>query len=321
MTGMLAFTTMQPIVGVDMHVSLPPIPPVILPHPVVWGTGLSLAMGLPLSISASKAMSSDHPQAAAKGPVAVGFGHAVGRGHDAGPHVGHIAGNTLLAIIWLGAASKAEFGSGTVLVQGQQMAVNMMMVMNPQLQCSDPIPMPSGLSFATGSNMVFANFTWLDLLAGIVHMLVDIIISAIINLCLGALTKFVGGQIARLFSGGPGMGLMAAFRAQGTEMLEAMDDIFLRRLTASTGGRVMDWSRLTPRGFANQMGAVGNNLRDSDFVSDVLPGELAGSARDTAASLLAGGPTGADLPPPGLEEAPGSTAGNAANNGVDSLLY
>lgn len=320
MTGMLAFTTMQPIMGVDMHTSLPPIPPVILPHVVVWGTGLSLSMGLPLAQSASKAMSPDHLQLGLK-PIAVGLGHACGRGHDAGPHLGHIAGNTLLAIIWLGAASKAEFGSGTVMVQGLPMAVNFMMYANLQLHCHDPIPMPSGLTFATGSNMVYVNFTWLDLLAGFVHMLIDVIISAFLNLVMGAMTKYISAQLARLFQGGPGMGLLAAFKAQGVQMWEALDDIFVRRLTFSTGARVMDWSRITPRGFAHQVSVTWNNLRSRDFVRNVLPGEMAGSARDTTVSLLVGGPTGADLAVDGTGGPPGSNLGNFANDGADSFLY
>lgn len=318
MAGMLVLTTMQPIVGVDIHKSLPPIPPVPLPHYVVWGTGLSLAMGLPLAASASKAVSPDHPEGSLK-PVAVGFGHACGRGHDAGPHLGHIAGNTLLAIIWLGAASKAEFGSGTVKVASGNLGVNFMLFANLQLHCHDPIPMPSGVTFATGSNMVFANFTWMDLLAGFVHMLIDVIISALLNLLMGALTKYIGSQLGRLFGGGPGMSLLAAFKAQGTEMFEAMDDIFFRRLMS--GARVMDWSVLTPRGFSGQMAALWNNMRDSSFVRNVLPGPMAETARDTGISLVVGGPTGADLAVSDNVGPPGSTLGNWVNDGADSLLY
>jgi hypothetical protein len=159
MAGMLVLTTVQPIIGVDMHTSLPPIPTAILPHAVVWGTGLSLKMGLPQALTSSHAMSPDQPTYAAK-PIAAGWGHACGRGHDAGVHFGHIAGNTLLAIIWLGAASKAEFGSGTVKVQGEHMAVNMMVFANLQLHCNDPVPMPTGVTFAVGSDVVFANMTF-----------------------------------------------------------------------------------------------------------------------------------------------------------------
>ena len=314
MPGMLVLTTMQPIVGVDFHTSLPPIPTAILPHGVVWGTGLSLAMGLPQALTASQAMSPSHPTNGSK-PIAVGPGHACGRGHDAGVHFGHIAGNTLLAIIWLGAASKSEFGSGTVRVQGQHMAVNMMLFMNLQLDCNDPVPMPTGFTFATGSAMVYANMTFMDLLNGFVHMLVDVVIVAVLNFLLAGFSSVVG----RILKGTGITGILSELAGNAKGVLNDLEDIFVRKL--SGGKRVMDWSRLTPKGFAEQMGALFNNHRwnAAGYNTGIAPKALATAAKSIVPGWLYGSPLGASA---SSDLSPGSAVvGNNADSGIDSLFY
>lgn len=314
MPGMLVLTTMQPIVGVDFHTSLPPIPTAILPHVVVWGTGLSLGMGLPQALTASQAMSPAHPVNGSK-PIVVGPGHACGRGHDAGVHFGHIAGNTLLAIIWLGAASKSEFGSGTVRVQGQHMAVNMMLFMNLQLDCSDPVPMPTGFTFATGSAMVFANFTFMDLLNGFAHMLVDVIIVAVLNFLLAGAMGIVG----RVLKGTGITGILSELAGNAKGVINDLDDIWVRKL--SSGERVFDWSRLTPKGFADQMRAAFDNHRWNmeGYNTSIAPEALAKAAKSAVPGWLYGSPLGASASP---DFSPGSAVvGNNADSGIDSLFY
>lgn len=312
MPAMLAFTTMQPIVGVDMHTSLPPIPPVILPHVVVWGTGLSLPIGLP-SVTASHAMSTDHPKYLAK-PIAVGVGHACGRGHDAGAHPGHIAGNTLLPIIFLGSASKAEFGSGTVLVQGEHMAVNLMLFMNLQLHCNDPIPMPTGFTFATGSNMVYANLTPIDMLNGFVHMLVDVAIVAILNFVLAG----VGTVLVKVLKGAGVNGLLSEVAGNARNVVNDLDDIFVRRL--GSGERVIDWSKLTPRGFAKQFSQVARNHwhNMASYNTQIAPRALGRAAKTAVPGVFVGSPVGVSA---SADHSPGAQGASAADKGVDSLFY
>ncbi len=310
MAGMLVLTTMQPIVGVDMHTSLPPIPTAILPHYVVWGTGLSLGMGLPQALTASQAMSPSHPQYKKK-PIAVGVGHACGRGHDAGVHFGHIAANTLLAIIWLGAASKSEFGSGTVMVQGQKMCVNMALFMNVNLDCSDPVPLPSGFTFATGSAMVYANMTFMDFLNGIVHMAVDVVIVVILNFLLAGAGKIVG----RLFKGAGITGILSELASSAKQIFYDLEDIFGRKV----GGKlVMDWSRLTPKGFAQQVEQAFLNHRwnAAGYNTKIAPKALGEAAKSIIPGWLYGSPLGASA---SQDFSPGSAVvGSAADKGVDS---
>lgn len=325
MAGMLVLTTMQPIVGVDIHTSLPPIPPAPLPHVVVWGTGLSLWMGLPLALTASHAMAPNHPQNMAK-PVAVGPAHACGRGHDAGAFVAHIAGNTLLPIVLLGSASKAEFGSGTVMVGqgGERMAVNLLIAVNIQLHCDDPVPMPTGITIATASNMVYANLTWMDFLNGLVHMIVDVIIVALLNLALAGIGKVLG----KALSGEVMKGLLGEMGEEVKSIFLKLDDIFFRKL--SSGKRVIDWSRLTPKGFAEQVSQTVENVAVKEFRKDLVMPELKSAAKTWLPAWLVGSPTGASAtyqpttpdghPQGDAVSGPGAHVSSAADTGVDHLV-
>ncbi|HXJ18755.1 MAG TPA: hypothetical protein VMT03_00875 [Polyangia bacterium] len=325
MAGMLVLTTMQPIVGVDVHNSLPPIPVAPIPHAVVWATGLSLGMGFPKALNASQAISPQNPDpTVAQKPVAVGIGHACGRGHDAGSHLGHIAANTLLPIIFLGSASKSEFGSGTVLVAGKHMCVNMLLFLNINLDCWDPVPVPSGFTFATGSAMVFANFTWKDFFDGLVHMIVDVIIVAILNYVVA-----VGGKVlGKLLAGEGAKAILSVFGSEFTKVGEQLADIFGRKV----GGKlVMDWSNLTARGFAKQAEAAWANLMWGEMRGKYIYPALGDAAKTAVPSWLLGSPTGASASPyygndpsqqkasPGLS--PGSRASSAADDTIDKLFY
>jgi hypothetical protein len=285
MAGMLVLTTMQPIVGVDMHQSVPPIPPAILPH-VVWGTGLSLEMGLPEALEASHAMSPIHPDPdCSKRPIAVGPGHACGRDHDAGALVAHIAANALLPVILLGAASKSEFGSGTVLVgrKGEKMAVNLLLFMNVQLHCDDPVPMPTGFTFATGSAMVYANLTFMDVLDGFAHMLVDVILVAILNFAIAG----AGNVIDRVVAATGMKGLLSEMAGNAKSVLNDLEDIFIRKL--SNGKRVIDWSRLTPKGFAQQVTETFRSVVAKDYRKEFISPGLRGSPKSGIPAWLVGG--------------------------------
>jgi hypothetical protein len=182
MPGFPVLTTLQPIFAVDMHKSIPPPPPagpLMLPHPVVWLSGLSQMTGFMWAIAATSRASS--PESGCPKPTAVGRGYACGRTHDAGPHPAHVWPNIFLPMILLGSSSKSEFGSGTVKVavspQGGDsldMGVNVAYFMNFNLQCQDfPLPpTPTGFCFAVNYT-VTAGFSLTDFLRGLVQCFVD----------------------------------------------------------------------------------------------------------------------------------------------------
>lgn len=307
--AMPILNTLQPIVGVDIHLSLPPIPPAPAPHVVVWCVGLSGWMSLPLWDMASKSNSLEHPEV--KTPVSAWRGNPCGRGHDAGPHLGHIAANTLLAIIWLGASSKAEFASGTVHTPQGGMAVNMMWFANLHLDCGDPVATPTGLAI-TLDYSICAGFTWMDLLNGFVHMLVDFLLDALLSVLLGGIGVLVGGAIQRITKKYALIGLREAFLTIGIKegFGEGIPDALRAFKQWNVRQRVQNlrfmWELTLTKGSATR--------------PEVIK-ELAKSTWDTLFGLGVGGPTGADA-----RFAPYGTLTDdqgvlPVEKGIDSLFY
>jgi hypothetical protein len=299
--------TIQPIVGVDIHNSLPPVPPAPAPHVVVWGMGLSGWMQLPLWPSASKANTLDSPKLVKRNPVLSFVGHSCARAHDAGPHLGHFAANSLLAIIWLGASSKSEFGSGTVYTPFGHMGINMLWIGNLQLDCADPIAMPTSMTF-TIDYTVKAGFTWMDLLNGVVHLVVDLVIDALIGVLLGGLQLLAKGAIDRITKKYALIGLREAFIKEGFR-----EGIWGGLKDAKSAFK--DW-RIGERLTAFKLNAL--LMLDKNAASRTeIPKELGKAALDTFIGLSAGGPTGADMP-----YAPyGDIGGDAANTTIDGWFY
>jgi hypothetical protein len=220
MFGYPVLTTVQPIVGVDMHMSIPPPPPVgpvMVPHPVVWGTGLSQKIGWTGNSKASS------PESGCTRPVAVGFGYACGQQHDAGPHLGHLWPNVFYPLISYGASSKSHFGSSTVRIAvapdkggSEAMAVNVYGICNLNLHCHDfPFPpFPSGLSF-TIHYSVTAGFSFGDLLWGWLSMCVDMALGWLMAAACEWLSKVMAPAFAKLLG-----------RSAQSMMRAAQSDIF-----------------------------------------------------------------------------------------------
>ena len=208
MAAFPVLNTIQPIVGCDMHLTIPPPPPAPpphTPHVVVWVVGLSQKINfLGMAVGTSKANS---PESGMSKPVVAGWGYACARAHDSGPHPGHIWPNLLLPLIMLGSSSKHEFASGTVKTPQGRMAVGMLWAVDLGLDCWDfPYPpLPTGIAI-TGTNSVRAGFTWTDFFNGLVHMVVDGAIVWAIGLVFskagGALSKALGyGSLPGSFFG------------------------------------------------------------------------------------------------------------------------
>ena len=215
MPGFPVLSTMQLIVGVDMHKSIPPPPPagpLMLPHPVVWFSGLSQKTGFMWAIAATSRACS--PESGCPNPTVVGHGHACGRTHDAGPHPAHVWPNVFLPIILLGSSSKSEFGAGSVKVRvspqggdSSDMAVNVAWALNFNLQCQDfPLPpAPTGLCF-TSNYTVTAGFSLADFVRGLVQCLLDAGVTWLVGLGCAALGAVLKATLARLLGSGAFLG-------------------------------------------------------------------------------------------------------------------
>jgi hypothetical protein len=304
--GMPILNTMQPIIGVDIHNSLPPVPPAPAPHVVVWMLGLSGWMNLILWQSASKATTKKNEELPVERPVLAFSEHSCARAHDAGPHLGHFAANALLAVIWAGASSKCEFGSGTVRTPADPMGVNMMFVANLQLDCADPIAMPTSVAI-TIDYTIKAGFTWMDLLNGVVHMVVDLIIDALIGVFLGGVQLLAKGAIDRVFKKYALIGLREAFGKEGLK-----EGVWGGLKDARKAFK--DW-RIGERLTAFKLNALLLLAKGSASRTEI-PKELGKAALDTFIGLSAGGPTGADMP-----YAPYAGPGDWVNETIDGWFY
>lgn len=304
--AMPIFNTIQPVAGVDIHKSLPPVPIAPLPHYVVWGVGLSGWLSLPLASgenSSSKATATEHMESGKK-PVLACMGHACGRGHDGGPHLGHIAGNTLLPLIALGASSKAEFASGTVKTPQGNMAVNCFLAVNLQLHCFDPVPIPSGLAI-TIDYTVCAGFTWKDFFNGLVHMLVDVLIEALLSVIVGTLTNYGAGRIAKLLGKEGAVTLGEAF-------LKTVDDMAgTVHMIEFLGAKDFGWP-----GFKQMWVATYNSVRFADYRKEYIRPDFVDEARDAIIAVNVGGPTGGDMP-----YAPYKSVSDPIDDAIDGLFY
>lgn len=292
--------TLQPIIGTDIHLAIPPPTTAPMPHVVVWGVGLSADLGVPLSPVSSKA---NNPIGqAANGlmikPVLATGGHACGRGHDAGPHFGHAAPNALLAILWLGAASKAEFASTSVSTPQGPLAVNMMYVMNMQLDCHDPFPGPSSFAITTDYS-VQAGLTWTDLAAGFGHMLADLITEALIGFVLGLGTGLLGSAINRV--------------VKKNALLSG------KELIVDVAEGMKPSVRVVPlREWVAECRALVSSLKTNPLQRSDVGKAVAESAWNTFADLNVGGPTGADFPWSLWGE---TQLGGKLDTSVDSVFY
>jgi hypothetical protein len=251
---MKCLNTIQPIVGTDMHKTIPPpLPtPPFAPHIVVWGEGWSQKTGFMWAVANSQAAS---PESGVPKPVALCMGYAIGRGHDAGPHPGHIWPNILLPLIMVGAGSKSQFASGTVSHPKGNMAIAVALFVNLNLDCQDfPIPpLPTGVVMAFLST-VEAGFTLGDFLGGLFSMLIDMaitwlsgLICAGITSALSAVGRGIAGAFKSVFNGAGG-----AFGAFGRGFGRG----FLQNMASSFETKFV--SKLTPRALAAAFMKAGN---------------------------------------------------------------
>ncbi|HEX2660031.1 MAG TPA: hypothetical protein VHU40_17225 [Polyangia bacterium] len=272
MPGFPVMTTVQPIIGVDMHKAIPPPPPApppMVPHVVVWGSGLSQKMNFLWSVAATSKASS--LESLCVKPTVVGFGHGCGRTHDAGPHPAHIWPNVLLPLIMLGSGSKAEFGSGTVKLavspQGggsADFAINVAYVMNMNLDCQDfPVPpLPTGFCFTIHYN-VLAGFTLSDFLRGLVQMLFDMALTWLVGCACAGLSALMSGAIAAVMGKG-------ALAAMGSSMRSAFSLGGASQIMSDGAGALLSNGRLFVDGWRAML-AAGKNA----FVNDA-PGMATG---------------------------------------------
>ena len=87
----------------------------------------------------------------------------------------------VLALLWTAlSGSKSYFGPSSVVAKNNDpIAAALLVYVNPQLNCDDPVPLPTGIAI-TWSNVV-CGLTWGDIIGGFLSMGLDIAISFLLN--------------------------------------------------------------------------------------------------------------------------------------------
>lgn len=171
--------------GVDFHDGYPfdiispegvPFVPHLVAAPVRW-------------LIWKEAAESEHPS------VVMPHGNAMSKIFDIGPRIPHLTfpawnGWLHMLIYTLMSSSQGHFGVASVTIEGEPLAVALEYDENRQLECGDPLPLPTSILFAP--NTVVAGLTMGDLMAGndsmFIHSLID---AAASKLCGNAFDKMI----------------------------------------------------------------------------------------------------------------------------------
>lgn len=188
----------HPMVGVDLHKEMAPVPPPVPFAPHI--TAATLNWVLP---------------AATANTVRATWAHAriMQRLTDIQSFVPHIPltppAVLLAGVYTIFSGSKSYFGPSSVMANGSPIAIAMQVIANLNLQCGD-IPTPTGCVIAP--NTVVAGMTWGDFWGGLFQMATEAALQAALNKLLGPFGD-VGGSIVGLFIGTP---LGFSFNSNGT---------------------------------------------------------------------------------------------------------
>jgi hypothetical protein len=96
----------------------------------------------------------------------------------------------LLPLVIAFSASKSHFGPSSVTVNGNPIAAALLVVVNPNLNCSSIAPLPTGLVVAPST--VVCGMTLGDIVGGVVAMAADIAFQVVV----GKLTDGIGDAVA-----------------------------------------------------------------------------------------------------------------------------
>jgi hypothetical protein len=185
-----ALNSFQLVAGCDIHKQIPPIPPGLGPHVVVYVMGFA-----------------DSTTSKQSATVKAGWGYALGRQHDLGRGFYHFAISALLPVVCAGAGNKAEFGCATVTVgkcgsDGDALRMAAAVIpyagLNLQLDCDEPFPLPTSMCTAS-LNTVYLGMTGADIFAGFVAGAVDSALTWFVGKIAGAITNWALGGILGLF--------------------------------------------------------------------------------------------------------------------------
>lgn len=172
----------HPMIGRDLHIPWVPGTPAPAPAPVPYIT-FSLLFGFGVVASYAKTHHS------------MGWGFTMQKGTDIGfliPHFGPPSLLTPLDVIF--SASKSYFGPAAIQAEGKPIAAALLIVVNPNLNCGTPIPVPFGAVLAINTH--FVGMTLGDIIHGLLSGAIDFVIQWAIGKIMGPLCDWIAGKIA-----------------------------------------------------------------------------------------------------------------------------
>jgi hypothetical protein len=168
----------HPMVGVDLHI--PVVPPPGPPAP--YYTFHTLA-GTYITSKIAWTHASQ------------GVGFTMQEGTDIGPFILHSGPPSVtLPVEWVLSSSKSHFSSSAYMADGERVAVALMMIVNPNLNCGTPVPTPFGFVLAFNTHMVHMSLA--DYMAGYISLFVDFGLQSLLQWgtgrALGAISSRLG---------------------------------------------------------------------------------------------------------------------------------
>jgi hypothetical protein len=158
----------HPMAGVDFHIPWPPGSPSPAPSPVPYKTGMLLIGPTTLTCKLLETVVSDS------------WGITVGVGTDIGPLIPHIGPPSVtLPIEMLFSSSKSHFTTSLYQGKNQPIACALLVIVNPNLNCGNPLPTPTGFVIAMTTHVV--GMTWGDVFGGLGAMFGDFCVQAVLN--------------------------------------------------------------------------------------------------------------------------------------------
>jgi hypothetical protein len=323
------------MIGSDFHdeVSPPGVPVPSIPH---------LVMGMlcfpPWGVVTGKP----------NGTVWTTTGMSMAQGTDIGFFIPHIPippapANILAPILTIGSGSKSNFGAHNHKTPLGPLAFACLGVVNLNLNCGGPTmpPLPSGFVLAV-FQLTWQGVTWGDLIAGALHMLVDIFIQYRINkfFATGLGSKALGWMMGRVAGA-----LAARTTVMGVRMstlgVKTLGDLILTVMEGRTGRFVLGYGLAeqlpgilaatgvgTPIGYSPDWAptsrgeGLGDKAQDSVAQSlDDMFNSPAVEEHPSAPSIDAGGGsdgTGATAPPDGGAPPDASVGADAGSGGSSS---
>ena len=227
--------------------------------------------------------------------------------------------NCLLPVILLSSASKSNFGSSKHLIKNKPVAVALLILVNPNLNCGDPVPAPLDGVIAITAH--FVGMTWGDFFAGIFEMVLDIGLAWAIGKLCGKLDrisqriyeKFLVGPLGSML-GRMGFGPISSWLLRH-DFQEMMFKGFGAKLTKILGSDAIG----SPLGYSFPINGFG--IADSLFGEN---GAAQGSYDAVHDYVDSPSVDTHDVPPDGAEgrsgvdEGDGGTGGTSGDGGVPS---